>query len=163
MVGRQNTTPGEGERHTGYPWGKCEAIAAISTTAPIIDRVAELDHTARAIRRHMERRSICHRQIGAAVQSGDRGRTHLHPYTGHCDCSRRASSRWRYQRRDHLIRAGHHHAARFGIGMIDGQRAAPGKDIAFSHLAGGEIDAGIALPAPIIDGIVELDRAAGTA
>lgn len=163
MVGWQSTTPGKGESQGGDARAKCEAIGVISTTAPVIDRVAELDYAAHAVRSDMESSGIRHRQMCAAGHSRDRGRTHLQPDAGHFECSGRARSRWPYQRGVHLIRAGHDHTARCGIGMIYRQRAAPGKDEGSGHLARGEIEAGIALSAPIIDGIAEFDQATGTA
>ena len=97
MVGWQSTTPGKGESQGGNARAKLEAIGVISTTAPIIDGIAELDHTAGTARRDMERRRVGHRYIRAAAHTGYRRRADRHVYRGHFERHQRRGwwHRWR--------------------------------------------------------------------
>src|SRR5579863_5688461 len=58
------------------------------------------------------------------------------------------------------IGTGDKHAARLRIGMIERKCAAPGEGVRFGRLARREVDAGRVLTPSIIDGVVELNRAA---
>ena len=71
MVDWQSTTPGKGVSQRSDARAKREAIGVISTAAPVIDGIAELDHAARDGRRDMESRRVGHRQMCAAVHSRD--------------------------------------------------------------------------------------------
>src|SRR5579883_3486700 len=92
MVGWQRTTPGKGERHGADARAKREAMCGIPTTAPIVDRRTELDHTTHAARRDMECRGVGHRDRCAAAQPSYGRRADCHVYRGHFE--RHSRQRW---------------------------------------------------------------------
>src|SRR5436190_11710867 len=151
MVGGQRAAPGKCIRFGGLSLTKVDTGRGL--TAPIVDRVIELDGPTRAVGCNVNGSCIGHNYRSTTGQSLNGCGAHRHINFRDLELRRRALPRWPNEWRSQLIGAGHLDTARFRIRMVDRQRATPRKCVRFRRLSWIEVDAGRGLSAPIVDRI----------
>ena len=158
MVGGQRTTPGKSIRFGRLSLTKVDTGRGL--TAPIVDRVIELDSATRALGCNVNGSCIGHNYRSTTGQPLNGCGAHRHIHFRDLELRRCTLSRWPNQWRSQLIGAGHLDTASFRVRMVDRQRATPRKGVRFRRLSWIEGDAGRGLSAPIVDRVIELDSAA---
>src|SRR5947209_2941479 len=139
MVGRQRTTPGKSIRFSRLSLTKVDAGRGL--TAPIVDRVTELDSATRAVGCNMNGSCIGHNYRSTTGQSLNGCGTHRHINFRDLELRRRALPRRPNQWRSQLIGTGHLDTASLRVRMIERPRATPRKCVRFRSLSWIEVDA----------------------
>src|SRR5258708_6739975 len=158
MVDRQRATPGKSIRFGGL--SLCKVDTGRGLTAPIVDRVIELDSATRAAGCNVNGSCIGHNYRSTTRHPLNGCGAHRHINFRDLELCRRTLPCWRNQWRSQLIGAGHLDTTWPRVGMIDRQRATPGKCVAFRRLSWIEVDTVRRLSAPIVDRIRKLNSTA---
>src|SRR5207245_1137713 len=133
MVGRQRPTPGKCIRFGGLSLTKVDTGRGL--TAPIVDRVIELNSATRAVGCNVNGSCIGHNYRSTTGQSLNGCGAHRHINFRDLELCRRALPRWPKQWRSQLIGAGHLDTARFRVRMVERQRATPSIYVRFRALS----------------------------
>ena len=158
MVGRQWAAPCKCISCNRLP--RAESDAGRSCSAPIVHCISELDGSTRAIGSNVNSGCVGHNYRSATRDPLNGCRTYRHINFRDLKRRRRCTLPcWRNQLRNQLIGAGHLDTAPFRVGMVGGQRTTPGKRIRFRRLPWIEVDTGRSLTTPVVDCVIELDRA----
>ena len=139
MVGRQRAAPGKCIGSNSL--SRAEGDAGRGLTAPIVDRVIELDGPTRAIGCNVNGSRISHNYRSTTRQPLNGCRTHRHSNFRDLKRRSRALPRWPNQWRSQLIGAGHLDTTRPRVRMVGRQRATPRKCVSFRRLSWIEVDA----------------------
>src|SRR5260370_1211267 len=158
MVGRQRAAPCKCIGSNSL--SRAESDAGWGLSAPIVHRITELNSPTRAIGRNMNGGRIGNNYRCTARQPLNGCGTHRHINFRDLELCRRTLPCWRNQWRSQLIGAGHLDTTWPRVGMIDRQRATPGKCVGFRRLSWIEVDTGRRLSTPIVDRIRKLNSTA---